>query len=314
MRRSLLLLLVLLSLRSHAAENVVVWDFASRDGEKDKTTESLTYEFEEALSENCSYDVLERRKLDRLQAVIKNEKALQDIGELTAGGSTELKRLGASLVVFGEVYDDVDSGEVIVTVTFQDFKGKKVLIRSIPLRRGLLRDSATRRDSMATLAGKICKNTKTTETQGKSSRVMANDFIFDLEKCTRTDRSILCNFQITNNGEDRKLFIVGNVTYGYGSVVGEIRVPEGTATIIYDDFNNEAAAARAQISNASADISTYSASVGARLISGRPAQASLRFDALSSKATTVTRLDVTCVDGETNEVFVVTFKNLALVK
>ncbi|MGZ5441089.1 MAG: hypothetical protein ACXW5U_04985 [Thermoanaerobaculia bacterium] len=310
----MLFLLVVLSLRSHAAENVVVWDFASRDGEKDKTTESLTYEFEEALSENCSYDVLERRKLDRLQAVIKNEKALQDIGELTAGGSTELRRLGVSLVVFGEVYDDVDSGEVIVTVTFQDFKGKKVLIRSIPLRRGLLRDSTSRRNSMATLAGKICKSTKTTETQGKAGRVMANDFIFDLEKCTLSDRSILCNFQITNNGEDRKLFIVGNVTYGYGSVVGETRVPQGTATIIYDDFNNEAAAVRAQVSNASADISTYSASVGATLISGRPAQASLRFDGLSSKATTVTRLDVTCVDGETNEVFVATFKNLALVK
>lgn len=314
MSRYMLLLFSILAIPSRAADNVVVWDFATREGEKSKITESLTYEFEESLSQNCAYTVLERRNLDRLQAVIQNERALQSIGQITAGGATELKRLGATLVVFGEMFDDDESGEIIVTVTFQDFAGKKVLIKSTSLRRGLLRDSASRRESMATLAAQICKTTKATETAGKSGRVQTNNFIFDLEKCTLSNRSVLCNFLITNNGEDRKLFIVGNVTYGYGSVIGETRVPEGTSSIIYDDFNNEARPSRAQISNASTDIETYKPAVGAMLIAGRPAEASLRFEGLSSKATTVTRLDLTCVDGETGEVFVATFKNLTLTK
>lgn len=315
MRRILLLVLLIVSLHSYASDNVVVWDFATRGGEKNKTTESFTNEFEEALIQNCTYTVLERRNLDRLQAVIQNEKALQDIGQITSGGSTELKRLGASLVVFGEIYDDVESGEITVTVTFQDFKGKKVLIKSVQMRRGLLRDSASRRESMAALAGQICKSTATTQTSGKSGRMQRNNFIFDLEKCALSDRSVLCTFLITNNGEDRKLFIIRNVTYGYGTVVGPVtRVPPGTRSVLYDDINTEAPSSRAQISNASTETSENNQFVGAMLISGRPASATLRFDGLSSKATTVTRLDVTCLDGETNEVFEITFKNLPLVK
>lgn len=296
------------------AQNVVVWDFSTRAGEKNTTTQSLTYEFEESLSQNCSYKVLERRNIERLQAVIQNEKALQDIGQITAGGATELKGLGATLVVFGEIFDDVDSGEVIVTVTFQDFKGTKALIKSTSIRRGLLRDSTSRRESMTTLTGGICRSVKTTRAAGKSGRIQVNNFIFDLENCTLSDRSVLCSFLITNNGEDRKLFIVGSVTYGYGSVLGETRVPSGTSSVLYDDFNNEAVPSRVQISNASAIVETFKPAVGAMLISGRPAQASLRFEGLSSDATTVTRLDVTCVDGESGEVFVAKFRNLALMK
>jgi hypothetical protein len=288
-----------------------VWDFATRDGEKNKTTESLTYEFEEALSQNCTYSVLERRKLDRLQTVIENEKALQDIGQLTATGSTELKRLGAAVVVFGEMFDDVESGEVIVTVTFQDFKGKKILIKSASIRRGLLRDATSRRERMTALAGEICKNTKPSASSGKSGRVQENNFIFDLEKCSLTDRTVLCRFLVTNNGEDRKLFIVLNGRNG--GWADKTYFKPDTFSLLYDDFNNEAKPSRVQISNASMDATDQPA-VGAMLIAGRPAEASLRFEGLSSKATTVTRLDITCVDGESGEIFVATLKNLPLVK
>ena len=310
MYRYVLIPLLVLAVRSYA-DNVVVWDFATRDGEKNKTTESLTYEFEEALSQNCTYTVLERRKLDRLQAVIENEKALQDVGQLTATGSTELKRLGAGMVVFGEMFDDVESGEVIVTVTFQDFKGKKILIKSGSIRRGLLRDSASRRERMTALAGDICRTTKTTATPSGKTRVQKNDFIFDLEKCALSDRTVLCEFLVTNNGEDRKLFIILNAHYGVG--IRQMRVPAETYSLLYDEFNSVAAAARAQISNASINASD-SAFVEAMLISGRPAEASLRFEGLSSKATTVTRLDITCVDGESGEIFVATFRNLPLAR
>lgn len=156
MRLSSLLLSLIVAAGAYAAEGVVVWNFAMRDGERNNITESLTRDFEEALVQRCAYDVLERRDRDRLQTVIRNEKALQDIGQISAHGTTELKGLGATRIAFGDVFDDVDSGEVIVTVTIQDFEGKKVLMESTTLRRGLLHDSASRRERVAVLARKLC--------------------------------------------------------------------------------------------------------------------------------------------------------------
>jgi len=158
-KRLLLFLLWLLLPAVSFAQTVVVWDFSTRDGKKNDTTASLTHEFEEALAQDRTYTVLERRNLARLQAVIENEKVLQDIGQISAPGSSELKKLGVSLVAFGEVFDDVESGDVSITVTFQDFTGRQLLIKSVLMRRGLLRDATSRRENMAALVQAISKMT-----------------------------------------------------------------------------------------------------------------------------------------------------------
>jgi hypothetical protein len=290
------------------AQNVVVWDFSTRDGTKTETTASFTYEFEEALAQGSSYAVLERRNLPRLQAVIENEKELRDIGLISSAGSRELKQLGVSVVVFGEMFDDIDSGDVSVTVTFQDFTGKKLLIKSVLMRRGLLRDATSRREKMAYLVQAISGITATTgSTSGKILREQKNNFIFDMESCSLSDRTVLCRLLITNNGEDRKLSIVLNAKNG--GWADEVYLAPNTKSLLYDDFNNEATPARIQISNASAN-SPDNFVVGAMLISGRPAEATIQFEGLSSKATTVTRLDITCVDGESKSTFVATFRNV----
>lgn len=309
MNRTFVLLLLFCVQLPLVAQTVVVWDFATRDGRKTDTTASLTAEFEEALSQKGKYAVLERRSFDRLRAVIANEKALQDIGEISSAGSTELRKLGVSVVIFGEMYDDVESGEVSITVTFQDFKGQKLLIKSVLMRRGLLRDAASRRERLAALVDGITGVTApSTNSSVKGGRVQQNDFIFDLQGCSLSDRTVLCRFLITNNGEDRKLFIV--VSRKYGITFDSFSVNSGTGTLIYDDFNNEAAPTRIQLSNASGDSNQLA--VGATLISGRPAEATIRFEGLSSKATTVARLDVICVDTESKSVFAAKFRNIPL--
>jgi hypothetical protein len=292
------------------AKNVVVWDFTTRDGSKTETTASLTYEFEEALAQGGSYTVLERRSLPRLQAVIQNEKALRDIGLISSTGSQELKQLGVTVVVFGEMFDDVDSGDVSVTVTFQDLTGNKLLIKSVLMRRGLLRDATSRREKMASLGQAISGATATTGSEsGKLLREQRNNFIFDVESCSLSDRTVLCRLLITNNGEDRKLFIVLNSKHG--GWADKVYIAPNTQSSIYDDFNNTATPARVQISNVSAN-SSNNVVVGAMLISGRPAQATIQFEGLSSRATTITRLDISCVDGESKSMFVTTFRNVPL--
>jgi hypothetical protein len=154
MHRIFGLLCVCLSF-SISAQKVVVWDFATRDGKRTGVTTSLTAEFEEALVQKGAYSVLERRNLARLQRVITNEKALQDIGQITEAGTKTLKQLGTSIVIFGELFDDVDSGDVTITVTFQEFSGKKLLVKSVLMRRALVHDTRSRRDSMTTLVDLI---------------------------------------------------------------------------------------------------------------------------------------------------------------
>jgi hypothetical protein len=182
--------------------------------------------------------------------------------------------LGVSVVVFGEMFDDVDSGDVSVIVTFQDFTGKKLLIKSVLMRRGLVRDATSRREKMASLVQAISGVTATTEsTSGKLLREQRNNFIFDVESCSRSDRTVLCRLLITNNGEDRKLFIVLNAKHG--GWADKVYITPNTQSSIYDDFNNEATPARVQISNVSAN-SSNKVVVGAMLISGRPAEATVQ--------------------------------------
>jgi hypothetical protein len=303
-------LLLLASAAPLTAENVVVWDFATRDGGQNEVTRSLTSEFEEALAQKGTYKILERRNIPRLQTVIDNEKALRDIGQISATGTLALKKLGATVVVFGEMFDDIDSGEISITTTFQDFQGSKTLIKSVLMKRGLVHDATSRRQTVAALVDAISGVVAPTgKAAGKSFRVEQNDFIFDLESCELSVRTVLCRFSIANNGEDRKLFIILNAKHG--GWADKKYIEPMTRTVMYDDFNNEATPVRIQLSNSSMESGDRPV-IGAMLISGRPAEATIRFEGIASKATTIARLDITCVDGESGDVFVAAFRNIQL--
>ena len=74
---------------------------------------SVTNEFETALISSGCFDVLERRDLDRLLAQIRNERDLTTIRDLGVEATGQLRGRGATTVVFGEVDDDFNSGEII---------------------------------------------------------------------------------------------------------------------------------------------------------------------------------------------------------
>jgi hypothetical protein len=166
---------------------------------------------------------------------------------------------------------------------------------------------------MTSLVKDISRVTAITgSTSGEILREQQNNFIFDVESCSLSDRTILCHLWVTNNGEDRKLFIVLNAMQGaWVDDIIYIQPKTERVSSIYDDFNNKATPTRVQISNASS-VGSNQGVVGAMLISGRPAEATIEFQGLSSKATTVTRLDILCVDVESKSLFVITFRNIPL--
>ena len=136
--------------------NVYIWEFGTRDGIRDEATRNITQEFETAFIGTQCCTVLERRNYDRLLKQKENEKAVMSIDGIAGASVATLKTLEADAVIFGEVYDDVTSGEVKVSVVVQDFTGKSLIKKSVRFSRGKLSDAASREESMKALAEKVC--------------------------------------------------------------------------------------------------------------------------------------------------------------
>ncbi len=276
---------------AQAKPKVYVIDFTTRDLAKNTQTANFTRDFEQALVQAGCYTVLESREFSRLLTELDRERAIADVADLSKSALDGLKTQQAEMVVFGEVFDDIDSGQVNVTVTFQKFDRTKVLIKSTLLSRGKVNDAASRQEAMAALTSGLCQRTATVR------RLTAKDFIFDLGECRIQERSVTCELLVTNNGEDRDLLVAVHNKYYTNKL-----------TRMYDDSSEETLASRILLARRESDGDW----VQNTLISGRPAELEIAFEGVSSKATTITRLDVECWESEHENAFPVTFRNIPL--
>jgi len=137
---------------------VYVWEFGTRDEKKNELTANLTREFEETLIKQHCAMVLERRNYDKLMSQKDNEKSIMSIEGISAFSMKNLQAIEASGVVFGEIYDDVQSGELKIIAKVQRFNGQNMAFDSVRLPRGRRFDAASRESSMKELAIKICSS------------------------------------------------------------------------------------------------------------------------------------------------------------
>lgn len=254
--------------------SVYVWDFATRDRKKTDLTEKLTHEFELALIEYGSFSVLERRNIDRLLAQRENERAILDILEVPQAVWKELKARRADLVIFGEVFDDVASGQVFVTATVQGFDGTKQTKKSVLLSRGRQADAASRQAAMTELARALAG------APAPVHRETVQGFLFELEECHRVQDEAVCTLRITNQDRDRHLAIYTK----YKTVQSRI----------YDDANHESRATRANL----AGKDNRFGYVYSLLLFGHSAKAVIHFPGLSPRARRIARLELTIGIGE----------------
>ena len=285
--------------------NVYVWDFVTRDLKKTDLTANFTHDFEEALSQygQRQFRVLERRNLGQLIAQIDNERAAHDILDISDSSIKSLRSKQADLVIFGEVFDDVASGQVSITVTFQSFDGTKSLIKSVLMSRGLVNDATSRREAMENMIKDLTKRSASiwrTEVLG---------FIFDLKECRLGDRKATCDLLVTNNREDRNLRICGRPKHEYMAFRSGCQY---NYTRAFDDSSTEAFSRRALLAGKNTD--DYYNVVETTLIAGRPASLTLFFNDLSTNAATLSRLDLACWDSESNSFFTATLRNIPFAK
>ena len=186
---------------------VYVWDFADRTLQKTELTANFTHDFEAALLQfgGSNYRVIERRQFDRLQGQADNEAKIASMAQLSPATIEALKTQKAEQVIFGEVYDDVSSGQVSITVTFEDFSGQKKLIKSTLMTKGLVNDASTRAAAMEKLVKEIAAR------QVSVNKKDSDDFLFEIVKCTQSDKVVTVNFIVTNNQDnDRNIQLDAN--------------------------------------------------------------------------------------------------------
>ena len=166
MNKLLLTILLLSTLSVSGSEKIYVWDFTTRDLQINESTTNLTIEFETALQSVGCLSLIDRRSLDQILQQRASERAIYDLENASPNMLKELKIRNATGVIFGEIYDDKNSGQIRIQVKLQDFTGQIVRISSIRMDRGKISDGISRELYMSTLAKQFCEFFK------KSNRFM----------------------------------------------------------------------------------------------------------------------------------------------
>jgi hypothetical protein len=104
--------------------------------------DNITDEFEEAVKESKKYALLERRSLGSL--MLRRQEEATDMSSIGSKDQALIQTKGAEAVFFGNIFNDVDSGEVRITVTLESFDTQILLKKSQKLRPLELRESEVR--------------------------------------------------------------------------------------------------------------------------------------------------------------------------
>ncbi|TMU57460.1 hypothetical protein [Flagellimonas algicola] len=150
-----------------------VWDFSTEIPELKNVASELTSDFETELINLDRYRILDRRNYSRLVSVQKIEEEASDIKNLTNSSIDNLEVNKAEIVVFGELKENVNSGEYNLTVIFQKLNGEISRKSSIFIRRGLISDNTTREESIRKLILQLHER-EIKETQQKELESISN--------------------------------------------------------------------------------------------------------------------------------------------
>jgi len=124
-------------------KTLYVAEFVSRTISDRAVLASFTELFETSLIRTGRYKVLDRRNLNRVLAEAQSEQFVVSMNNLTERVRTKVVAVeGAQGVIFGEVVDDPESGEIVITVSLEGFDAVKHWKRSTTTRYGRARDIA----------------------------------------------------------------------------------------------------------------------------------------------------------------------------
>jgi TolB-like protein len=199
--------------------------------------------------------VVEEQKLSLTGAI--DQSSAQRLGKILGVGaivSGTVTDLGQTLRVNARLIS-TETGEIVSVASVTIFKDESVI--------ALMQQVTTSGDKSSASSRPATTNSPRPELSIAPAKVEAEFFTFELRRCRKSNISVLCEFVITNNDQDRQISLY--------------------STRLYDEFGNEARSQRAEIANS--DESTL-------LVSGVPVAARITFQGISPQATKITLLTV----------------------
>lgn len=279
--------ILILSVQPTVAQNqdpliVYVWEFTTRDGKTDEVTTSLTEEFEEAITQSECCTILQRRYYSRLFEQKKNENAIMNLESLPKSALDGLTSLEANTVVFGEVYDDTNSGQVKISINFESFKGIILNKASTYIPKYALADPSKREEAVKKLTMEMNLVPSIKQPQKIQDH---EDWSFALTGCQRSGNTVTCGFIVTSKYRDRNITIAGNYnnTKAYSSLA-------------YDDFGYEYLPNSIKIGN-----EQTATGVARRLVADIPTSGKIVFPNISTRATKFPLLELKVQGDELTE-------------
>ena len=127
------------------------------DSELARFSSLLTDEFETAVIATDTVDVVERAKINQLLKARQIEQAAREILDETR---SVLVSEQANAVIFGELFDDIAGGEVVITARLTRLSGAKIGQAQVRLGRGKIHDSEDRVAAMKQLADTLLGSSK----------------------------------------------------------------------------------------------------------------------------------------------------------
>jgi|GEM_PF-1966428 len=244
----------------NAQENIsYVWEFADRNGQTSELTISITDEFEEAMQTSGCCKILQRRNYSRLFEQKSSEIAIQGLQSLPKEYVERLKALQAESVVFGEVYDDTNSGQFKISVSVESFNGEILKKASTYMAKFEIHNPQKRIEAIATIIDKLDFKTRTTVIETKE----IDEWIFSLAGCARIGKDVECGYTVTSNYRDRRFTIY-------------------TETRAFDEFGYEYSRPSMKLANKNVGYGADLYKV--QLVDGILTSGSIRFKDISSRA------------------------------
>jgi hypothetical protein len=194
---------------------------------------SFTDLYEEALLASQRYRIHNRRTVQQILAEAESEAAIQSMNDLSPKSRHRLATIEkVDGLIFGEVVDDVASGEIVITATLQSFDSTTHWKRRAVMKRGLVMDLASRTVAMQELArsddasrGARREASADPADHGAGGRSRVQDgpgspvgvgvvsgIAFRLSTCRRAASAVICEFVVVAEHADLQLTIGGNAT------------------------------------------------------------------------------------------------------
>lgn len=276
-------------LTENQKKRIAVVEFVDLKGNVTDFGRYLSEKLITKLFQTKKFKVVERQLLNK----VIDEQKLSLTGIIDATTAQKLgKLLGVDAIAAGSISDLTKSMEInarlISTETGEVFSAASVQI---------LKD-----ETVCNLMGGCNNQSNDTNTRTnptpKPTQPKQNSWIkevgffkFELHRCRFSGGSVICDFTITNNDEDRNLEILAYSGYSK----------------IFDEFNNESKAGGAEIANSGKQTSPR-----VFFVKSLPTSARIYFDKVSPSATKITRMDIKVCPEKRSQCLELQYRNIPL--